>query len=108
MTSIISQEQEKSIAKLQTEKDRIDRENRQKQQKIKDLESEVQKLRKDVEKERNAKKNELDRLKQQLQGETILKNMIRVYTTNILYKYRIKIKSVSSTHNLHLFMFQAF
>ena len=65
----IVQEQEKTIAKLKTEKDRIDRENKMKQQKIKDLESEVQKLKKDIAKEKNTKKDEVDRLKQQLKSK---------------------------------------
>ena len=65
----IVQEQEKAIAKLKTEKDRIDRENKMKQQKIKDLEFEVQKLRKDIAREKNTKKDEVDRLKQQLKSK---------------------------------------
>ncbi|XP_072036279.1 uncharacterized protein [Amphiura filiformis] len=61
-----NQEHEKTIAKLRTEKDRIDRENRLKQQKIKDLESEVQKLQKDITRTKNVNKTEMDKLKQQL------------------------------------------
>ncbi len=72
---IQSQEQENTIAKLKTEKDRIDRENRLKQQKIKDLESEVQKLQKDIAREKNVNKAEVEKLKQKLRGKYLRVNL---------------------------------